>query len=636
MTVAALTETVSTPIFTEPFRDWEPERILDYFASRKHIRYFPVPDEKEVTREKTDRVVAGEFDFNGECHRVESANEWLRNPSSDIEWLILLHKFYYAAGLGIAYQESKDESYASRWVELTSTWIDTVPLDFLPSDVAGRRIQNWIYAHYYFVTLSCPKCVTPAFYLSFLSSLNAQVRYLREHLTPARNHRTLELCALFWVAVVFPEFQDSSEWLEYARAELLHNMQTDLLPDGVQCELSLDYHHIVLRNYLSARRLAAMNDVRMPSSMDGLIQKALIVAIYAHNPAGIVPALSDGDRTDYRYLLQQGYDLYQKPEMLYVATNGALGKAPRHPSVCFRSSGYVILRSGWGERRRYEDELHLLFDCGPLGAGNHGHFDLLSFELAAYGRSLILDPGRYTYDESGDINFRALFRGTGYHNTVLVDGRNQTRYEFRKRKFKVTGPAPDHELRTFVSNEHFDYVHGVARSHEYPVVHERKICFVRPNYFVICDELKAEDAHNYELLFHLSDEASGRVRTIIDQGTVCVQTPHLVLAQAFDSSISTDVRAGYISYSYGSKREAPIVGFGRNGADVRFVTVVYPYGEYGPAISMDPSAVGDGKVRVTIHAGDRQLVDEIGFEPTGGLSLRRETVDGFITMGYEV
>ncbi len=58
------------------------------------------------------------------------------------------------------------------------------------------------------------------------------------------------------------------------------------------------------------------------------------------------------------------------------------------------------------------DGQYLVFDCGALGEGNHGHLDCLSFELAAFGRSLIVDPGRYTYFEGGPMNERAAFRGT--------------------------------------------------------------------------------------------------------------------------------------------------------------------------------------------------------------------------------
>jgi len=171
--------------------------------------------------------------------------------------------------------------------------------------------------------------------------------------------------------------------------------------------------------------------------------------------------------------------------MLYVATQGKHGQPPSERSVHFPDGGYAIVRSGWGEQdKAFSDEQYLVFDCGPLGAGNHGHFDCLSFELAAHGRSLIVDPGRYTYSEASEVNWRKTFRGTAYHNTVSVDGKNQTRYEPRVIKeitrhargsvrHKVTGDAPEHEMRSFVSRPGFDYLHGVAVSHEYDAVHER-------------------------------------------------------------------------------------------------------------------------------------------------------------------
>jgi hypothetical protein len=101
-----------------------------------------------------------------------------------------------------------------------------------------------------------------------------------------------------------------------------------------------------------------------------------------------------------------------------------------------------------GRRRSTPQAQHLVLDCGPLGEGNHGHFDALSFELAAHGRALVVDPGRYTYSEAGDVNWRVHFRGTAAHNTVCVDGRHQTRYAPKPIKEALApraGPvAPSH------------------------------------------------------------------------------------------------------------------------------------------------------------------------------------------------
>lgn len=241
------------PVFSGALNSVAAADLLAYFHGRREVTYFPVVDAQEVRRDRIDAIVSNQFEFNGESYILGGDDFWLHNPSADLEWLIQLHKFYYAPGLGIAHLESGHPRYASKWMDLTESWIRATPLDFLPSDVAGRRIRNWVHAHYYFVTLAATPAISPDFYEQFLVSLWEQTNHLRDNLSPARNHRTLELCALFWVAVVFPEFRGADEWLDYSRTELTRNMQTDLLKDGVQCELSFDYHHIVLRNYLGVR-----------------------------------------------------------------------------------------------------------------------------------------------------------------------------------------------------------------------------------------------------------------------------------------------------------------------------------------------------------------------------------------------
>lgn len=588
-------------LLAAPFRDLTSEALLEHIRTRTTVQYFPVPDAVETARLKIDDILLNQFEFNGERHTFPTSPLWLTNLSSDHEWLILLHKFYYAVGLGMAFHETTDTRYAEKWVDLTSSWMRTVPLDFLPSDVAGRRIQNWIFAHYYFVGPRLPSCVTPDFYQQFLESLHRQVSYLRGHVTPARNHRTLELCAIFLCAVVFPEFAESAEWLAWSRDELVRNIQSDLLPDGVHCEQSTDYHHLVLKNYLWIKKLALLNHIDMPDPFDRLVGKALEFSLYAHRPDGMIPALSDGDSRCFLDLLQQGYEIYGGEHLVYATSRGTKGTPPVSRSQGFVDSGYYILRSGWGERgEAYQDERYLIFDCGPLGAGNHGHLDLLSFEASAYGKPLIVDPGRYTYDESGPINWRVRFRGTASHNTVLVDRRNQTRYEWRKNRFKISGPEPDRELVRFVSKPNLDYLHGIAQSHEYPVTHERKVLFIAGEYWIIVDVLRAEEAHRYDLLFHLSPMAEGQVLITQAQGTLSILSPQLLLVHPLIPSLSPSVERGFVSTSYGKKEPAPIVQLTQQASCAWFFTVVYPYKKEAPSISIHLENVEEDGQRTTV------------------------------------
>jgi Heparinase II/III N-terminus/Heparinase II/III-like protein len=574
-------------VLDSSFNNWTPTEILSYFKTRSNVRYFAVADPAQVTRKKIDQLLLNCFDLNEETYQLNKHFDWQVNPSTDIEWQIMLHKFYYAVGLGMAYQENCDTRYAEKWMELTLTWINTVPMNFLSSDVLGRRIQNWVFAHYYFVTKTAAAEITAEFYQQFLSSVHEQITYLCNHLTPARNHRTLELYSIFLVAVVFPEFKDAKTWLNFSISELVKNIQCDFLTDGVHCELSTDYHHIVLRNFLGIKRISVLNNIALPSEIDEGIKKALNFSMHAHKPDGLIPSLSDGDTGSFLSLLEQGSEIYGCEQMRYIASQGQSGRAPAERSKVFPASGYVTLRSGWGEgKASYQDELYLIFDCGPLGAGNHGHLDLLSFEMAAFGRSLIVDPGRYTYDESGETNWRVLFRGTGYHNTVMVDGKNQTRYEFYKEKFKIRGEAPVFELKAFNTLADLDYVHGIARSYEYPVAHERKIVFLSQEYWVICDMLTATDLHDYDLLFHLSADAQNNVQSGSNHSCTWIDSPHLILAQPKNAFITNFIDSGYVSPTYGIKQVAPIVRFSQQARTCSFYTVIYPYKLTRPTLSV--------------------------------------------------
>ena len=577
-------------LLSPPFATMTAAELLAYFHARPQVHYFALRDAEQASPAQIAAILDDHFTYNDETYHLPPGFDWMVNPSADREWLILLHKFYFAPGLGEEYINSGDARYVAKWLALTEAWIDSVTLDFFPSDVTGRRVQNWIFAHHTFVTQTQP-AVTPAFYAKFLRSLHAQVAYLCAHLTPARNHRTIELYAIFMAAVVFPEFVEAARWLQLACHELMQNIQADLRPDGVHCEQSTDYHHLVVKNYLGVKRLAAANGIALDQRFDELLQKALDFVMFVHKPDGVIPALSDGDARSFLDLLRQGADLYDNPYWLYVATQGRAGTPPASRSHTFPAGGYTILRSGWGEGvTSFTDERYLIFDCGPLGEGNHGHLDLLSFEAAAFGQSLVVDPGRYTYHEphpeSGAVNWRARFRGTAYHNTVQVDGLEQTAYRFHKKKFKLCGPEPTWTLRYFHSGADCDFVHGAVASTEYDALHERIICFASHEYWIVTDILQAPNRHRYDLRFHLAETAAGQTALCSKGNMHLIQSPHLLVAQPSAAQTTVAIEEGYVSRQYGRKVSAPVLCFSRSATTTCFHTVLYPYADTPPSIQL--------------------------------------------------
>jgi uncharacterized heparinase superfamily protein len=591
-------------IFLMPWAAMDDAALLTHFRGPRGVHYFPVADEEETKPETIDALLAGCFSFNGEAHTLPDPIDWLHNPSRDVEWHILLHKFYYAVGLGLAFQRSGDARYVQRWVTLIDTWMQATPPGFIAADVTGRRVQNWIYSLHLLVGHAAHDTlahVPPAFHARMLRSLHEQVEYLCANLTDKRNHRTLELYAIFLAGVVFPEMRRAAHWRDFALAQTVDNLRSDLLPDGVHCELSTDYHHLVLKNALNFRRLATMNHIPVPPAFDQPLERGLTFSMHVHNPLGVVPSLSDGDARSYLDLLRQGAELFHRADMLFVATQGTQGTAPAQRVAHFPDSGYSTVRSGWGHgATAFKQAQHLVFDCGPLGEGNHGHFDCLSFELAAFGRSLIVDPGRYTYSESVNasdgINWRVRFRGTAAHNTVCVDGLQQTRYEPKAIKpgtrhtsgtvrHKISGPAPDAALLDHHQCDTLDLLHGQARSHAYDAVHDRCIVFVDQRYWIVSDWLRASTRHHYTLNFQLSAQAQGNT-TVSSGADLRLQSPGLLMLQPVRPGVHAALHDSWVSARYGDKQAAPTFQSVVTFADANFDTVLVPWQGQEPAISV--------------------------------------------------
>ncbi len=631
--------TPADTIFAAPWRDLDDAALLAHFRSARPVFVDLVVDHDECPPERLDGVLQGRFEFNGETHALPDPIDWLANPSADIEWQILLHKFYYAAGLGQRYLATGDARIARRWAALIDGWIDQVAPGFIAADVTGRRVQNWIYSTRAFVAHGVPHeaPVDPAFFRRLLRSLHTQVEFLCSNLTPKRNHRTLELYAIFLSGVAFPEMERAAHWREFAMAQTLANLRADLLDDGVHCELSTDYHHLAVRNWLHVRTLAQRHGVAVPCEMDRLLERALEFSLHVHKPDGVVPSLSDGDARSYLALLGQGADLYGRADMRWVASRGEHGTPPAHTLACFESSGYCVVRSDWGlGAHDFADAQYLVFDCGPLGEGNHGHFDCLSFELAAHGRSLVVDPGRYTYSEAGDINWRVHFRGTSAHNTVCVDGHHQTRYEPRPIKeasrhttgsvrHKIAGPAPVATLREAVQAPGFHLLHGHAASAAYDAMHERVIVRLGA-LWVVSDWLRAGSEHDYTLRFQLGAPAHGRSR-VVDGTRWRIDSPGLVLLQPARTGIRTTLAAGWVSPQYGHKHPAPAVVSHARGRDVDFDTVLLPGNGTPPAAQAMDAADTSGVLHIEHAAQGETLFDTWLHARAEGRVQRR--FDGF-------
>jgi len=469
-----------------------------------------VTEHEHRSREIADDVLEGRFTVAGETRTLGTDPDWLgASLPEDEEWRIEWVKFAWGLDLAHAAEETRDPAYAAAWHRLTADHAHQVPPDADAPEVTARRILNWIYAGERLGANGHAR-----------ESLAAQVEHVRRNLAPERNHRTLELYALFVAGLALP----GREPLATEALELLaENLARDFRSDGVHREASTHYHAIALRSLVGARANARLHGLALPEGYDDRLARALRFLVHATRPDGTIPALSDADTGDYRALPELAADLIDDEP----------------PGASFPDGGYHVQRTGWDPRAAF-----LIFDCGPLGDGGHGHYDLLSFEAHAGGRALVLDPGRGSYSEAPP-NRRRWFRSTAAHNTVSVDGLDQTPYTRGRPSGPVARGALLHrDERTLVAE---------ARSPVYDAVHTRSITFDGDRW-VIADVLRAEREHRYELRFHLPPGGDTDIR--------------------IEGAERVDEEPGWIAPSYGVLHDAPVISAARTGRDVTFRTVL--------------------------------------------------------------
>jgi uncharacterized heparinase superfamily protein len=483
---------------------------------------FSVIEHLHRDRAVAEDAAAGRFTCAGETVELGPEPDWLgADLPADEEWRFDWVKFYYGLDLAHAYRTTGDQRFRAAWERLVGSYLRQVPPACDPSEVTARRIVNWIYAWQQFGALS--NGLEPA----LTQRIAAEARHVRETLTPERNHRTLELYALAITALAF----DDGELLTLAFAELDRNLAEDFLPDGVHRECSTHYHMIALRSFAGLRENARRHAIALPDGYEERLGRAAEFARHCCRPDGTIPALSDADSGDYTALLE------------------LLGVEPGETGASFPHGGYFTQRS---------DDRFLIFDCGPLGDGGHGHYDLLSFEACAGGRPLVVDPGRYTYAE-GKPNLRRWFKGTAAHNTVCVDGLDQTPYARKAPKGPTARPR-------FLGRTD-DVLVGEAHSPVYEAVHRRRIRLVDGRHWVIEDALTGDRQHRYDLRFHLMPgEAWTSGSAVLGPGVALV----------IDGADEITIEPGWVSPRYGIKHEAPVVSAVARGRNAMFRTELLP------------------------------------------------------------
>ncbi len=546
----------------------------------------------------------------------------------DIKYLWEINRHLELVTLAQAWHLTGNERYATGCRLLVESWLDQCPypmgVQWCVSLEHAVRLVNWAVAWF---LLGAERSVIFAgasgerFRDRWLSCIYQHCHFIARHWSrhsSANNHLLGEATGLLVGSLTWPSWQESSEWAELARRELTTAAQEQTFEDGVNKEQAIWYHHAVADMVLIAGLIARANGLDLGEPYWRRLEGMLDFIASVMDVGGNVPAIGDADEgvlvrfvpaeadrggpgsgvrdaagnDVYRSLLATGAVLFQRADLRlkaqvfddksrwllgdeadsrFYSLDPSTATLPVHQR--FTSGGYFIL----GERFETAEEVRIVADAGPLGylsIAAHGHADALAFTLSASGKPMLVDPGTYAYHTQG--RWRRYFKGTSAHNTVTVDGEDQSVFGGN---FLWLQHAASHV-------EAFERVAGadlLVASHDGyrrlsdPVRHRRTWRY-EPAHLSITDELLCAGSHAVQIHWHFAPECtialSGHtIHAVRDHVSLELQCP-----ESLTPTLVTGFDPGDISEAASSPQPPPrALGWYSTGFDLKVpaTTVVF-------------------------------------------------------------
>jgi len=530
-------------------------------------------------RDRADEIMDNAFSFYGETHRLGLDINWEQNPGTG-HWGHDLNRFTYLSPLVGAYLETGDRAYGDRVVGLILDWIGKT--DVCDAFVPGKspyvwrsylnihiHLGNWCEALWFLLP---DGFVSPPDMVTILKSVHDQLAYL-EIVIPEQNSNWVVFGAtgMLKTSLFFHELKGSEHWVRYSWDRFEEQLDNQVLPDGVQFELTQHYHYGVARSYVLANCLSSRAGKPVPEKSTQMVEK---MVHYLHQT--VLP--------DRRHLSFNDSDPNCGESVARFVTDSATLEAcgvtssrvtdgrtfDDLPSEAFPCAGVYVMR---------DRDLYLAFDGGPYGA-HHQHEDKLSFWLAAFGRSLIADPGRYLYDDT--TPFRSYLMSTRAHNTFLVDGQGQCSKPHRECYYSREPLGNLWEISENRVRAAAQYDLGYGEDGGIDVTHRRSVLFVPGRYWILYDVLEGEGTHQLESRFQFMPGdavcADDCVRTRFADANVMVR-PEAAVGFSIDVEEGwEDPRGGWYSDGYNLIEPAPQAAFRvRTALPFRAATLLLPY-----------------------------------------------------------
>lgn len=533
----------------------------------------------------------------------------------DIKYLWEPNRHLELVTLAQAWRLSGNDKYADGAAALIGSWIDHNPYPLGPNWASSLehaiRVINWSFAWHLLGADSSPLFQGPdgaAFRNKWLASIRQHLHFIAGHFSrysSANNHLLGEYLGLLVGSLTWPMWRECPRW----RAIALAGFEAEALrqngPDGVNREQAVYYQHEVMDMMLLAGLVGRANGIRFSTAYWDRLERMTEFLAALMDVRGRVPMIGDADdaqivRLDpsdhfdtYRSLIAAGAlvfsradlkakagDLGDKNRWLFgpgeTARFEGLPSRPAAPRTSFPDGGYYLL----GHHFDTSDEVRLIADCGPLGylsIAAHGHADALSFTLSAFGTEWLIDPGTYAYHTQK--LWREYFRGTGAHNTVRIDRKDQSVIGgnfmwLAKADARLVSHDPASSVQSF-EGEHDGYMRLAD-----PVRHRRRIEFdSKSGQVCVRDRLDCNSSHDVDISWHFGEECDvGQNNGLISARagertlTMACDAPGLVLSMLVGSE---DPIGGWVSRSFDAKSPTATARWsGRISGSVDIVTTL--------------------------------------------------------------
>ncbi|MDQ1065979.1 alginate lyase family protein [Streptomyces canus] len=421
---------------------------------------------------EADRLMDGHVEFFGVVRDDLADPDWWRDPKTgrrapsgyafdvpyrsedavgDIKQIWEPSRHQYLTQLAAAYAITGNERYAERVAEhLRSWWSANPPLrgvHWISGIELGIRLLSWVW-----IRRLLDGWPGAADLFEGNPVARNQIWHHQRWLaafpsrgSSANNHVIAEAAGQFAAACAFDWFPSSTRWRADALRSLDRHLRGNTYGSGLNRELATEYHGLVLELGLAALAEADAAAVPVPASVR-LVLLRMTDALAAVVDNRLRPPrqgdaddghglIVDGAGTDrWASLLATGDAVFGRldwwPEVTVTDVRtpllAALVKStelsvtrPASRPAHFADAGMTILRG--------PEEIWCRCDGGPhgfLSIAAHAHADALSVEVRHDGVDVLADPGTYCYH--GQPEWRQYFRSTLGHNTLQLDGGDQS------------------------------------------------------------------------------------------------------------------------------------------------------------------------------------------------------------------